>query len=922
MAKEYKFVFEKHPAKKGTCPQCNFKDKLRYYEGFHGTQYGKCERSGNCGYHAMPPSEEAQKEGFKLRAENNKAPEPDVIYPEQKPLAEIANNHNSNFHKFCLKLGITHDHLKLWGIGTRDDKTIFLFKDVAGMYCNAKSFKFKEDGHRDKSTNSYSLKPYKCNGCGAAYEHTAQKCNSCGKNKTIFPDESKKFRLCIFGEHTWSEEKNEAGRFIKKLCLVESEKTAVIASFFYSQYDWGAYSAAKSLTDEKIGTGILFNRDIYNLRDADKAGREGHAEKQLLKWGITCTPVDLFKEREDGYDIADAIIDETRPVIEEGIIQVKNEEAEAKKLDLRMLLPEGVNINDFMTYGFFEHNGGYHSLNKDREVRTICEFTIKVLYLVTSKMDPKRIVLLKNMYGYETIVDLHTDAFSSLGNFKKCVEREGNYVFQGNETDLTRIKKKLFYEEKPSAEVRILGWQTQDKMYAFANGVCSGDQFHKADEYGIVSLEHKNYFLPFLSRIYRNDHETFEAEKRFRYKESKITFEEWAKLISQVYEFNGHIGICFYISSLFSDYIFDKLDCFPMLYLFGEPQSGKSTMATSFMSMFGQPQDTISLESPSSYKSIFRTLANFRNSIIWLDEYKNNIGKDGAGIIKGFWNRLGYKRAAFSNDTKTKGTPVLSAVMVSGQEMPNIDVALFTRCILLQFAKKDRDKDIYNRLMDTQKSGISNITAEILKHRQAVTEDFRVAYDMYYKHLTSHFIKNKQKIQERLIINMSAILAPVYLIAEKNLLQFPFTMDELLNGVIDCIQAQNNLVNNSDDSKRFWQIMEYLYRDGKIQQGIDFRFHQKNLYVRLGKIHPLYMEKHKIMYNLIGMDKATLEYYLKCDPAFLGQKSLRFQTPEYQDGLNKTAPTSCWGFKYDGLGIDIFEKTGINYEDDLKEELV
>jgi hypothetical protein len=145
-------------------------------------------------------------------------------------------------------------------------------------------------------------------------------------------------------------------------------------------------------------------------------------------------------------------------------------------------------------------------------------------------------------------------------------------------------------------------------------------------------------------------------------------------------------------------------------------------------------------------------------------------------------------------------------------------------------------------------------------------------------------------------------------------------MEDLYAQAIENIIIQNGLVNNSDDSKRFWQILEFLYRDGKIQQGVDFRFHNKNIYIRLGKIHGLYMEKHKIMYNLIGMDKATLEYYLKCDSAFLGHKSLRFQTEDYQEGgQKKTAPTSAWGFNYNKLGIDIYEKTTIVYEDEKEE---
>ena len=55
---EYPFRFEKSPKKKGTCPQCKHTNQFRFYEDREGNrqgdEFGKCERTNNCGYHQAP----------------------------------------------------------------------------------------------------------------------------------------------------------------------------------------------------------------------------------------------------------------------------------------------------------------------------------------------------------------------------------------------------------------------------------------------------------------------------------------------------------------------------------------------------------------------------------------------------------------------------------------------------------------------------------------------------------------------------------------------------------------------------------------------------------------------------------------------------------------------------------------------------
>ena len=89
---------------------------------------------------------------------------------------------------------------------------------------------------------------------------------------------------------------------------------------------------------------------------------------------------------------------------------------------------------------------------------------------------------------------------------------------------------------------------------------------------------------------------------------------------------------------------------------------------------------------------------NFKDKF-WLDEYKNTVHPDMIGLLKNLYDGIGYERAQMSQDNRTTSNPVLSSAIVSGQDMPTVDPALFTRVILLMFKNnefKEEDRLAYN----------------------------------------------------------------------------------------------------------------------------------------------------------------------------------------------------------------------------------
>ena len=119
-------------------------------------------------------------------------------------------------------------------------------------------------------------------------------------------------------------------------------------------------------------------------------------------------------------------------------------------------------------------------------------------------------------------------------------------------------------------------------------------------------------------------------------------------------------------------------------------------MANSLMALFGTPQDPLMLGGASTVVGFMRKLGQFSNAITWLDEYKNDIGEKKIESLKNIWDRVGYERGTKDQTNKTQTTPVTSSAIISGQEMPNVEPALFSRTVLCEFRASQRSQQEVN----------------------------------------------------------------------------------------------------------------------------------------------------------------------------------------------------------------------------------
>lgn len=614
----------------------------------------------------------------------------------------------------------------------------------------------------------------------------------------------------------------------------------------------------------------------------------------------------------------------------------KADKKEEESIDVA--LPDYVDKDDYKQFAFFEDRKekSYWSIGPKGQIYEVSNFLMRILYHVKGSHDAAyRLIEITNKFGYKAVINLNTDDFVSTGSFKKVVAREGNFIFKGTDVDLCRLQDKLQREEKATTMVNTLGYNKRGNFYSFANGIfdtsfrkilicheitffndepkfkkflesCRPDfPFKPVDDYGIVYHNKNNYFIPALSKIFADKEDQFINDKKFVYKKSDVTFELWTKKYHEVYGDKGKIAIMFYVACLMRDIIYPALNRrFPILCLYGLRGSGKGTFAQSILRLFGDGQDQYMLGGAGTAKGFMRKFSQYSNSIVWLDEYKNNLNKFFIESLKNIYDGIGYERAKSDNSFETQTTPIRSGSILSGQEMPTIEPALFTRVILLVFQeaqRTDAGRKSFGELMAMENKGLSHITVYLLKYRHLFEKNYKNTFETCFKEIIKEV--NNNEVDERLMLNIAALVACSKIITEVE--TFPFSHQEFKSFIIENMISQHYVLAGSDDISKFWQVVESLFNQSpaQVRIGHDFELEGGYLWIRIQQVHGLYQKELSARRDSNILARATLDNYLEVNKKqFIGKKKKMFKDGSY---------TLTWQFKYSELNINLIKEENI-----------
>lgn len=606
--------------------------------------------------------------------------------------------------------------------------------------------------------------------------------------------------------------------------------------------------------------------------------------------------------------------------------KIKELLAEDSKEDKASRIPKDVKLSDVEKYGFYIDKNCYH-FSKKGDIIQASNFILTPLFHVESITNAKRLFEIKNEFGYTRVIELHQRDLITLSRFKERIESLGNFIWFATEIELNRLKLYLYEKTKTCNEIEQLGWQ-KNGFYAWANGIFNGE-FTPIDKFGIVTHKDKHYYIPALSSIYRQEEGLFTSERRFIRKPGSITLYDYTQLLADVFGNNAIIGICFTIATLFRDILFQKFTFFPILNLFGPKGAGKTELAVSLIQMFGPHSKGPNINSTSK-PALADHVAQFCNAVAHIDEYKNNLDFEKIEFLKGLWDGTGRTRMNMDKDKKKETTPVDAGIVLSGQEMPTADIALFSRLIFLRFTKveyNDEEKSLFNRLKEIEKKGLTHLTEEILQFRKQFIKNF----DEQYMQVSAdiHEKLKKKVIEDRIFKNWTVAIAAYASIREH--IKIPFSYEKIISIVAKEIAIQNEETKKGNELSTFWSIVEYLASEGLIQEEVDFRFDYTDqvnftdkskvqwsdprqvIYVQMARIIPLY-RKHGLQMKENVLPAKTLEYYLQNDTSkFLGKAVQRFSVlvdgtkfiDEGSGGKVKSKSARCMVFDYDKLQSEV-----------------
>jgi hypothetical protein len=298
---QYRFILQPYKGlnTRYRCPACNHRDKtfVRYIDTENNEQIndnvGRCNREDKCNYHYTPKQYfEANK--ILLPPTNYQRPTPKDIKPptsfiQHNLLIKSLNTYtHNNFIQFLEKTfgtNTTQAVLSKYLIGTSkhwQGATIFWQIDTQGKVHTGKIMLY------NPTTGKRIKQPFN----HITWVHSVLKLSNFN------------LKQCLFGEHLLNGNN-------QPVAIVESEKTAIIASVYLPQFIWLAVGSLSNLNQEKCN--VLKGKKCVlfpDLNAFDKWSCQAKILKHITNFQVS-NMLELNatdEEKENGLDLADYLL--------------------------------------------------------------------------------------------------------------------------------------------------------------------------------------------------------------------------------------------------------------------------------------------------------------------------------------------------------------------------------------------------------------------------------------------------------------------------------------------------------------------------------------------------------------------------------------------------------------------------------------
>jgi DNA primase len=323
---------------------------------------------------------------------------------------------------------------------------------------------------------------------------------------------------------------------------------------------------------------------------------------------------------------------------------------------------------------------------------------------------------------------LSPDDLNGSARFKTLCLSKGDYLWKGSDTDLHALIEQIILDgdSVPMKLMDSIGNDEENKQWVFGNMILKYDGKILRPKTLSKTIYQREFteesvgwrinplgssVIPELSETYINPDEILTA-----------FHDAWGN--------EGVLGLSYMMASLFSTDIFNEYQMFPFCLIYGEKESGKTTMSDAMMFTLGFPPNQTSMNiAETTAVAINRKMNYYRSLPCRFDEYRTGEKKidDKKSILRSIYNRQGATKGLRTpwgvREVEPKGTFILI-----GEQKPD-DPALVSRCIPLYLTRFSRSNKSYEatRWLYSKNKALSYLTFHVLKdyvkYRDAIMVD-------------------------------------------------------------------------------------------------------------------------------------------------------------------------------------------------------
>lgn len=586
----------------------------------------------------------------------------------------------------------------------------------------------------------------------------------------------------------------------------------------------------------------------------------------------------------------------------------------------------------------------------------ITNFVVHPLFHIYAGTQSRYLVKVNNGYTVSSL-DVPAAKIPSIEQFQGIAVSEGNFIIFGSKTQWLRIASDLLSQFPRCTELADLGY-IEHGFFAYSDYIfLPGVGKIEVDNYGIFQYKKDKFLLPQQCEVYRDLQKTagdpFENDRFLTYRQSPISFQEWAAKMNTVFGIQSAIGIAWAIFCLFRDVVMQTTSTAPHFYLYGPTGSGKSAMANAINSLFYVGRKPF-IAYEGTIFAFYAYLGRFRNAPAFINEFDiATTDMDRIQTVKGVFDGEGRERGR--KDGGKRGTEIQqinSGLMLVGQYLMTVDDnAVLNRSIIEAFLPNDSRSvaqvNAFQELEAMHKEGITSLLCDLLNMRAGFEKDFRENYLKQLREWINISQQQGKPLVQRIMQNY-CMMATCYKMLADHFPGLPVTASQLTEYCLSKAREWSRFVSSSDTLSEFWKFLSYMFDSGLVVSGWDFIVEtvfslelrngqkkiwdngEKVLFLRMNTVHKHYQKEYRTRNNKEAMSQENLEHYFNSKKYFIGKiKQKKFRRAKLMVKENvKGQPfsetdyehqnTSCLTFLYSDIAEQV---DGFNLlREDMPEE--